>query len=352
MKILVPIFNFSKAGGMRVLSKLCNKWVEMGHEVTILTYYINTEPYYPINCKVIFIDEMGKETNNNNQKDNNRTGLKRMSGIIRYLKKYSSEYDVILANYNLIAWAVFLGSKKNNYYYIQAYEPEFYMGKSIRNIVLKNLAWLTYLLPFKRIVNADIYKRYKNIKSKHVIPPGIDFKDYYPKELSVEKKNSFVVGCIGRKAEWKGANDVGEAVKILHDKGLDIKLKVAFHPIKYQNFDLVQPHGDKNLADYYRSLDVLVAPGHIQLGAVHYPVIEAMACNVPVITTGYYPANDKNSFIVPIKNPEKIAEAIEKIYNNYTIALKKSEVAKEDIVQFDWDIVSENFIKIFKENRS
>jgi len=28
--------------------------------------------------------------------------------------------------------------------------------------------------------------------------------------------------------------------------------------------------GLNNLADFYRSLDVLAAPGHIQLGAVHY----------------------------------------------------------------------------------
>ncbi|WP_341479706.1 glycosyltransferase [Clostridium algidicarnis] len=70
----------------------------------------------------------------------------------------------------------------------------------------------------------------------------------------------------------------------------------------------MHPDGDDNLADYYRNLDILVAPGHIQLGAIHYPVIEAMACNVPVITTGYYPANDENSFIVPVKRPDKIAE--------------------------------------------
>ncbi|MGL4567899.1 MAG: glycosyltransferase, partial [Fusobacteriaceae bacterium] len=109
--------------------------------------------------------------------------------------------------------------------------------------------------------------------------------------------------------------------------------------------ELVKPDGDNNLADYYRSLDVLVAPGHIQLGAIHYPVIEAMACNVPVITTGYYPANEENSFIVPIKSPEKIAEELEKIYYNYEIAYNKAKEAQKNIDEFSWDRVADKFLK-------
>ena len=117
-------------------------------------------------------------------------------------------------------------------------------------------------------------------------------------------------------------------------KAIILKFKVAFNPVKYKNHELVHPDGDKKLADFYRSLDILVAPGHIQLGAIHYPVIESMACNTPVITTGYYPANDENSFIVPVKRPDKIAETIEMIINDYSVAINKAEKARKDIKQF------------------
>ncbi len=348
MKILVPFLDMGKSGGVRVLSELCNRWSNMGHEVNIVTYFINDKSYFPINCNIIFIDKNGEVKDNDLNSSRNNTGINRIISIKNYLKKYSEEYDVVMANHNLTAWAVFLGSKTNNFYYIQAYEPEFYSFKGVKQLVLKITSWMTYFFPLKRIVNAEIYKNYKNIKSEYMVPPGLDLENYYSKKLSKDKTDGLIVGCIGRVEEWKGSNDVGEAVKILHDKGLNIKFKVAFNPVRYKNHELVKPDGDKNLADYYRSLDVLVAPGHIQLGAIHYPVIEAMSCNVPVITTGYYPANEKNSFIVPIKSSNEIANILEKIYYDYSIAIEKSNIAKKDILQFDWNIISKKFIDIFK----
>lgn len=255
-----------------------------------------------------------------------------------------------MANFNTTAIAAYLGNKNSNFYYIQAYEPGLYTKKDLKNYLQKFIAWFTYFLPMTRIVNADIYKKYKNIRSNYVVPPGLDLDIYYPKELNSLSKDEIIVGCIGRIEQWKGSEDVGEAIKILHGKGYKVVLKAAFNPVKYKNHEVVQPVGDEKLADFYRSLDILVAPGHIQLGAIHYPVIEAMACNVPVITTGYYPANQENSYIVPVKNPEKIADTILTIINDYPSAINKAKKAREDILQFDWGIVSRKFIKIFSEN--
>lgn len=348
MKILIPVWGFEKAGGYRVLSNLANHWIDNGHQVTFVSYFKENKPYYPIKAKIIWINKNGEEVKA--YSDENKKEKISFFAIKRFLKKNSTKFDVVLANYNLTAYNVWLGSSVANYYYIQAYEPELYPNTSYKKYILKLMAWITYFLPLKRIVNADIYRRYKNIKSNIVIPPGLDFSIYYPKKLEVDNKETLIVGCIGRTEEWKGSNDVGEAVRILHEKGYKIILKSAFNPVKYENHDLVLPDGDNNLADFYRSLDVLIAPGHIQLGAVHYPVIEAMACNVPVITTGYYPANDENSFITPIKRPERIAELLEIIINNYSIAVKKSEVAQSCIRDFDWKIVSQKFIDEFRRD--
>jgi glycosyltransferase involved in cell wall biosynthesis len=219
---------------------------------------------------------------------------------------------------------------------------------TFKGITQKILAWLTYFLPITRVVNADIYRNYKNLKSKYVIPPGLDLDIYYPKDFTNTIKKDFVIGCIGRIEEWKGSNDVTEAVKILHGKGYNVKYKVAFNPVNYDKFELVKPDGDKNLADFYKSLDILVAPGHIQLGAVHYPVIEAMACKTPVITTGYYPANNENAYIVPVKNPSLIANTIIEIMEDYEKATEKAEIAYKTVSQFDWEIVSAKFIDVFK----
>ena len=72
---------------------------------------------------------------------------------------------------------------------------------------------------------------------------------------------------------------------------------------KYFSF---KPNCDSELADYYRSIDILIAPSFLQLGAYHYPVIEALACGTAVITAGYLPGNKYNSWI--LKN-ESIQES-------------------------------------------
>lgn len=339
MKIIIPIFDFGKAGGDRVLSKLSNEWSKVT-EVEFLTLSDFCKPYFPINIDIKVIP----------LKSSNNFILKTI-GLKKELDKNYKD-SIIVANQNLTVWPTLFSKNKNKFYYIQAYEPEFYdeyKGNVLKKYILKTLAWLTYFMPLTRIVNADIYRNYKNIKSKYVIPPGLDLNIYYPKKLTKDNKKTLVVGCIGRVEEWKGSQDVGRAVEILHQKGLDIKLKVAFNSINYENHELVKPDGDEKLANYYRSLDVLVAPGHIQLGAIHYPVIEGMACNVPVITTGYYPATNENSFIVPIKSPEKIAETLESIYYNYEEAYNKALIAQEKIKEFSWEIVAKKFLDIIKK---
>jgi len=344
LKILIPVCEFGKSGGYRVLSELANYWISKGNEVVFLCFYVSDLPYYPTKADIVWVSNKGKIVNNIITARTKGDFKKMICGLFNYINKHSGEYDIILANHNITSIPIYFASKTNNYYYIQAYEPEFPL-----RTIFKLIAWLTYFLPLKRIVNADIYTKYKNIRSNIVIPPGLDLNIFYPKILEPDNKETLIVGCIGRIEEWKGSNDVGEAVKILHEKGYKVILKSAFNSVKYKCHELVYPDGDENLADFYRSLDVLVAPGHIQLGAVHYPVIEAMACNVPVITTGYYPANEQNSFIVPIKSPEKIAEIIELIMKDYSIVISKAELAKKMIEEFDWEIVSNKFIKVFKE---
>lgn len=349
LKILIPILSFGRAGGMRVLAELSNHWKYLSCDVTFVAFHESESPYYPVTCKIIWIDKSGAEIYNNKTiyREKN-SSFKRMYALYKYIKSHSHNYDIIVANSNKSTWPVWLGSNSMNFYYIQAYEVEFNSHKNFKGVLKRLSAYLTYYLPLRKVVNAEIYKKYKNIKSEHVIPPGLDLSIYYPKILE-HQNNEIVIGCIGRKAEWKGSNDVGEAVKILRSKGYNVKFKVAFESISYTEHQLVKPDGDENLADFYRSLDVLVAPGHIQLGAVHYPVIEAMACKTPVITTGYYPANNDNSFIVPVKRPDVIAETLVGIIEDYESAIKKAEIAYTMIPQFDWKVVSEKFLNIFNE---
>ena len=342
MKILIPIISLGKFGGIKVLSNLANYWTKQGHEVTIIVASKQTI-YYPLNCKVVNLTNIESVTR-----------LKTLFLFFKYIKKNSLYFDAIIANHNATVYPIFLASKTKNIYYIQAYEPEFYdeiKNNFLKKYVQKFIAWFSYFLPFTRIVNSNMYINYKNIKASHIVYPGIDLDIYFPKERN-PKKNSdtFRIGCIGRKEEWKGSEDVAEAIKILHNKGYkNIEFIVAFNAVSYDNHTLVHPDGDGKLADYYRSLDILITPGHIQLDAIHYPVIEAMATKTPLITTGYFPSNENNSFLVPVKSPDEIAKQIIYVMNNYDKAIIKSEKAYESISQFSWEKLSHKFISIIEE---
>ena len=75
-----------------------------------------------------------------------------------------------------------------------------------------------------------------------------------------------------------------------------------------------------------------------------------MACGTPVITTGYYPANNENAYIVPVSKPEEIARTIIYISENYDEAIYKAKNALKEIRRFDWKIVSKDFLKIVDSN--
>lgn len=347
MKILIPIMQFGKAGGYRTLSRMATEWQYLGHEVCFVTSCVSEPPYFPTKAIIIYVDKKG---NICQPQKIELSLIQKLISITRFLNKKSNDYDVVLANHNITSYAVKFGSKSNNFYYIQAYEPELYEGSSLRDKVMRIISKTTYRLGLIQIVNADIYKNYKDLHSDYVVPPGMDLEMYHPKEQQWDGKSPITVGCIGRTEEWKGSGDVAKAIKIVRDRGEIVHFKVAFNSVDCDDYELVKPDGDENLSAYYRSLDILVAPAKLQLGAIHYPVLEAMASGTTLITTGYYPATDENSYIVPISSPEKIADAIVDIIHDRNTALKKTNAAIGEIQRFAWERVSATMLDIFDEN--
>jgi glycosyltransferase involved in cell wall biosynthesis len=350
MRVLFPVLGFIRSGGFRVLSRLASEAAALGHEAVIVCAAEIQEPYFPVDATIVYVDEQGKPVPAAERHAHVVKSWRKMLALYRYLKRHACEYDAVVASSNLTVYPIWAGSRSRNFYYIQAYEPEFYeeVRSLPRRLVLTAAAWLSYHLPLTRIVNAGLYRRYKNLRAEHVVVPGLDLAVYHRKgeRLPFRGDRPWVVGCIGRPEVWKGAFDVSNAVRDLHARGVNIDFHVAFNAVPHERHTLVHPHGDDRLADYYRSLDVLVAPGHLQLGAVHYPVIEGMACGVPVITTGYQPADDSNAYLVPVKSPEAIAAAIERIMAAPGEAQSRADRAFADVARFAWPEVARHFFDI------
>lgn len=347
MKILIPVLGFGHFGGYRVLSKLADELIKLGHSVTFINADTSNKPYFPTIAEILSIDKNGDLKPFNSSKPKKATAFSHQKLLTRaFLKLDSKSYDIIIANHSLTTIPIKIaGLAHKTLYYVQAYEPEFYQMKpGFKNKVLQIFSALTYKMNLYTVVNAEVYLKFKKLKASRVLYPGVDFSKFYPSTTKkVKKENETIIGTIGRLEPQKGTSYVLKAFNKLKKKYPGIRLHIAFGNsddfLGYDDIQCFQPHGDEALGEYYRTLDFYFCAGFAQLGAFHYPVAEAMSCGVSLITTQYYPANNDNAWLVEPKNVEDIVNSFEKAYNNDELREEKIQQALKDVQQFEWETV-------------
>jgi glycosyltransferase involved in cell wall biosynthesis len=349
MRILIPVLNFGKSGGYRVLSKIADELIHLGHSVDFISPETSNLPYYPTKAVVLWVNRQGKIVPKSTRKlDVNESGFSILFKLTLGLKKLkTNSYDVVIANHSLTTFAVKIaGLGKKCIYYSQAYEPELHLLLGgLKNRMLSYLYSFSYKMDLFTIVNSEIYLDYKNLKSSRILYPGIDFQLFYPNEIRNTKKQGekIILGTIGRAENFKGTNYVLSAFRELQKLYPQIQLHVAFgNPEDFRSYKgiyCVQPHGDKALGTFYRSLDYYICAGYTQLGAFHYPVAEAMSCGIPVITTHYYPASETNALLIKPKSVSDIVSAFQLAEKDPTLKEARVNQALNNVKKFDWKIV-------------
>jgi tetratricopeptide (TPR) repeat protein len=160
-----------------------------------------------------------------------------------------------------------------------------------------------------------------------------------------------------RVPEWKGWSDGMEAFKIIKNRyGEGVEL-VVFGFTQPPNLDFpftyFQNPSLKLLPQIYSSCDVFVYTSHIE--GLGKPPLEAMACKVAVVTTDNlgcreYAEDGRTALVVPIRNPERIAEAVVKLLENESLRKKIAMEGYQMVQQkFTWkkeiDALEELFYK-------
>lgn len=140
--------------------------------------------------------------------------------------------------------------------------------------------------------------------------------------------------------EWVSEyrNQTLEAIK---DNGLEVGKEVLF-------VDEYLPL--EKLVELYQNAEIFLFPTLKE--GFWFPIIEAQACWVPVITTNYEPMSELVSYkemLVDPNNPKDIAEKIIKILKNP--ALKKQMVDDwlDYVKQFSWEKTAEKFEEVFRK---
>ncbi|SFQ11089.1 Glycosyltransferase involved in cell wall bisynthesis [Geopseudomonas sagittaria] len=344
MNIIIPILGFGKAGGYRVLSKLANEFIKQGNSVTFVTPAYGKTPYYPTTAKIINTKSLFRDT----------PIIRVLFGIISiWLRILKMENGHVLANHNLTAYIAYALPKKfKKTYYVQAYEVNL-----MRSFLGKLVAYISYFLPVKKIVNSEkILPRYFH-KISGTVPAGIDLELFYRESKIYDKSKKIRIGCIGRTERYKGTNEIIEAFSSIIKK-YDVELNIAVHTPKIpdtikdstKSFSI---SSDKELSEFYDKNEIIVATGLIEDGAFHYPCAEGMASG-KIVISNYSPLVEeqhKTHAQLQLRKitSSKIAKALEYAINMTADEQKlETEKNKEIISKYSWEIVSNEMIKIMK----
>ena len=315
-------------GGIRRIIELSNRLTKIGHDVTI--FHSNGKPCEWMECvaKVKSYDEVLRESHD----------------VIIY-------NDPNITDYELVKKA---NAKLKVFYVLELYEKEFLKEQNInlkfklsfhRN--RKRIRTLRKNLksPYLKLSNATWEKEWlqKNMGiDSELLFGGVNPEMFHP--LNIERRSSEIrILCSGDPRPRKGTKTILEAVKIAKKQEPKIVLDT------YHGHGIVQ----KEMAKKYCSADIFVEAS--QSAGWNNPVVEAMACKVPVICTDIggvrdFAFHEKTALLVPSTNSKAMASAILRLVRDEKLRGTLRENAYCHIRQFDWQKSAERLEEILNSS--
>ncbi|MFB6116241.1 MAG: glycosyltransferase family 4 protein [Candidatus Nanosalina sp.] len=193
-----------------------------------------------------------------------------------------------------------------------------------------------------------------------VIPNGVDTEKFRPPETRGESEKLQVL-TVARLTERKRVQDAIKAVNKTEDTELEIigegekeeELRELVRETGVEekvNFRGYIPH--KDLPEHYRNADVFVLPSLNE--GMSNTVLEAISSGLPLIVTdvgGTDELLDGNGQVVPKKDPEAIADELEKYRGNRELLEKHCRRSRKIAEGKSWEKVAESYIEKYREIR-
>ncbi|MDD5669776.1 MAG: glycosyltransferase family 4 protein, partial [Candidatus Omnitrophica bacterium] len=295
----------------------------------------------------------------------NRSLPKVFKKILFYLKL--SLYDFssakfCLANYFPTALCAFTAklarfSRVTIVWYVQGFEAKSHgllaQANPLSRIFRCFLAHLSYRIPIpvlcvSRWVRTSIGRPDGTV----VYPPAIDLAVFSPEKKESANSSCMIIGTVGRGGGTKGYDYFLKAIENL-ECSLKIKILIVSPdkkgivvPGKFPA-ELIEGSNERVMADFYNRCDVFVLSSLAE--GFPLPVLEAMACGCPVITTACggvsdYAEDGVNCLVVPPAQPGAMSEAIFRLYDNPGLRKKLSSAAQGTVKNFGKGKLLDDFI--------
>lgn len=250
------------------------------------------------------------------------------------------------------------------------YSPKFQCGE-YKNKIISTAVYDHFFLSKKEIIERrDLFNKtsyyvcserlkqiYNDIriykKPIMVIEDGVDPDLFYPinrYRLRDKEKAPLVIGWVGN-SQWQLPYDL---------KGLKTFIKPAVKQLSESGYSIQGIYCDRNkgyiphneMVNYYSKIDILVCMSKTE--GTPNPVLEAMACGVPIISTdvGIIPqvfGKKQKEFILEDLSIESLINSILKLYNNRNILWELSEENLKQIRNWYWSKQCLKFKSYFEE---
>ncbi len=201
----------------------------------------------------------------------------------------------------------------------------------------------------------QIYKKINGIKKpKTVITDGVDLNKFYP--INIDRfdklnKRKIVIGWVGN-SKWSD--------EIEDFKGVNTILKPAINELIKEGYPIKMFFADRNekmisheeMVNYYSKIDLYICTSKIE--GTPNPVLESMACGVPIISTDVGIVPDvfgvkQNKFIIQERSVESLKSMIKYILSDKSIFKELSNENLKQIRTWTWEEKVIDFDKYFEK---
>ena len=202
-----------------------------------------------------------------------------------------------------------------------------------------------------------LYNMYNNSprfpNPDRIITDGVELQKFKP--TNIERFN---LSKLDRTIKIGWAGNSVSAVGLKDLKGLHTIIKPAILDLQNQGYDIELIYAEKKesyiphdkMPEFYAGLDIYLCASLHE--GTPQPVLEAMACGVPIIAThvGIVPeafGEEQKKFILEKRTPEHLAEAIKRLISQKELFQILSNENLKQIQNWDWSIISEKFHDFF-----
>jgi glycosyltransferase involved in cell wall biosynthesis len=154
-------------------------------------------------------------------------------------------------------------------------------------------------------------------------------------------------------SQRKGLADLFEAMNQLNTKAITLtvlgqpSMPMNFYRTRYARFEYIRPCSNKEVRRVMEKHDVLVLPSIVEGRALVQQ--EALSCGLPLLVTPNAGGEDlieegKTGFLIPIRQPQTLAERIEWLLNHREERHEMRRICQEKAKSYPWNAYAKKVV--------